>query len=211
VRRSSVLDNAFVSSIRFAELEGGPPEGTGPGKRSRGWPGQTRLEAEWAAKMNKAFERGLAQGEARAAEKTALLVKALGEAQQRIADFKARLEVEAEKQAVELAVKLAETVIRTQVLFDAGVLRSALDEALQRAPEGSVARVRVNPDDLAAAQSLEGALPGGAADIVADGSIGRGGCIVETNMGEINSTVEHRWEAAQKLLREALPAEDPHG
>jgi len=209
VKRSNVLDNAFVSNVRFAEFDGECREVIGPDGRiiSRG-AGQTRLQAEWTAKMNKAFERGLAQGEAHAAEKPAQLVKALGKARGDLAELMAGVEVEAEKQAVELALKLAETVIRTQVLFDANILRSALNEAVQRAPEGSILRVRVNPNDLAAAESQAGALTTDNVEITSDADVGRGGCVVETKLGDIDSTIEHRWEAAEKLLREASPTEE---
>ncbi len=135
MRKSNVLDNAFVSSVQFAQL----------GARSREKAGVeddqddcSRQEAEWVVKMNKAFERGLAQGEAHAGEKLQLLVQALGKA-------RGDLEAEAEKQAVHLAIKLAQTVMRTQVLFDNSALEAALDEALQRVSASSILRVRGNP------------------------------------------------------------------
>jgi len=207
VRRSDVLENAFVSGVRFAEL--------GPGRRAErpmivapgGEVRCERVEAEWTAKMNKAFERGLAQGEAHAQEKVKLLVQALGEARRELADLAVGLEAKAEKHAVELALKLTEIVMRTQPAFDENALRSALDEALRRTAPDAVLRIRVNPADVEPARSL-GEPAAQDVEIVADPDVGRGGCVLDTKLGEIDSTIEYRWEAAQKLLRELCAPEE---
>jgi len=168
---------------------------------------KARETAEWNAKVAEAFEQGLAQGEQRAAAKVRGLVAALDTA---LGGLAACLTAEAEKHAVELAKRLASEVMCAQVLFDEHVLRAALGEALQRTPAESLLRLRVNPDDLAAARQLCGELAAGHVETCADASVGRGGCVAETNLGQIDSTIERRWEAAAKLLAET-PREEHHG
>lgn len=213
MKSRNVLDNVVASAVVFPELEGGHVAGRPESLETRSTRQAIeaegiRREAEWTAKVDQAFENGLAQGRERAAEKMALLVQALEKSHRDLLGFRAAIETEAEKQAVGLALGLAQTVMRTQVAFDADVLRSALDEAVKWAPAESILRVRVNTDDLAAAESLCKPLAAGRVEIVADAAIGRGGCVVETKLGDLDSTIEQRWEAAAKLLRAAAAEEE---
>jgi flagellar assembly protein FliH len=209
MRKSNVLENAFVSSVHFGQLAKREPKNSRQliEEKSRDAERAT-LEAEWTAKMNKAFERGLAQGEAHAAETLKPLLRAFEKARGELAGLRAGIEAEAEREIVDLAVKLAETVVQTQVGFDRKALRSALGQALRRAPEGRVLRIRVNPGDLEAARSVGVEPAAEGVEILGDAGVGRGGCVVETELGQIYSTIESRWEAAQRLLLNEAPVEN---
>ena len=212
MKSQSILDNAVASAVVFPELGGRvaayPESSEARNHRDADEAERAQREAEWAAKVDKAFERGLAAGEQRSSERVASFVQALEKAHRDLLGFRAGIEVEARKQAVELALKLAQTVMRTQPAFDASVLRSALDEAVKRAPANSILRVKVNSDDLEAAELLCKALAAGAVEVLPDATIGRGGCVLETKLGDIDSTIEQRWEAAEEVLREASFAEE---
>jgi flagellar assembly protein FliH len=212
VKSRNVLDNTVASAVVFPELEGGgvaglPESSTAKANKEAQEAERLQIEAEWNAKVNQAFDKGLALGNQRAAEKVDLLVQALDKSHRDLLGFREAIEAEAEKQAVGLAVGLAQAVIRTQVAFDPDVLRSALGEAVKRAPADGILRVRVNTDDLAAAEPLCGQLVTGRVEVVADPAIGRGGCVVETKLGDLESTIEQRWEAAAELLRAASSEE----
>jgi len=209
MRKSNVIENAFASSLRLDELEGSGRGGEEEERAAQERAAEkARLEAEWSAKMNRAFERGLAQGEAHAAEKLAPLMKALQQARAQLVGMCEGLEAEAQRQIVALATKLAEVVIRTQVAFDESVLKASLDEALKRTVPSSVVRIRVSPRDLAAAEKLGAELGADGLVVEGDASIGPGGCAIETQLGEIFSTIEHRWEAAAQLLQDSVIGED---
>ncbi|NQT18611.1 MAG: hypothetical protein HQ592_02820 [Planctomycetes bacterium] len=208
MKSQSILDNAVASAVVFPELGGRvaayPESSEARNHRDADEAERAQREAEWAAKVDKAFERGLAAGEQRSSERVASFVQALEKAHRDLLGFRAGIE----EQAVELALKLAQTVMRTQPAFDASVLRSALDEAVKRAPANSILRVKVNSDDLEAAELLCKALATGAVEVLPDATIGRGGCVLETKLGDIDSTIEQRWEAAEEVLREASFAEE---
>lgn len=209
MRQSSVMTNVPVQRASFAEIaspqeQRRQTEDAEARRRAEAEAlaraqaeKEARIRADAAAKAREAFEAGLAKGRAEAAQTFDSLAQAFAKAS---IDLRAELEAEAESQAVKLAVDLAEVVIRTQVQFDQAALRAALAEAIARTPAENVLRLRVNPDDLAAARELGASLHLEQAEIVADPAVGRGGCIAHTALGLIDSTVEHRWEAARQVL-----------
>ncbi|HUS57334.1 MAG TPA: FliH/SctL family protein [Planctomycetota bacterium] len=205
MRRSSVIEvspnsvagAAFVQLATDADREKKAREAEQAARKAR-------EAAEWTAKVSKALAQGEAQGEKKAAERVQSLVAALEQAHGMLC---ARLVAEAETQTVELAQRLASMAMRTQVQWDESVLKAALNEALQRTAIENVLRLRVNPDDLTAASILCGQLSATHVQLTGDPGVGRGGCIIDTNLGEIDSTIERRWQAALKLLAEK-PAED---
>lgn len=213
MRQSSVMSNVPIKRVCFAEIVS--PQET----RRQAEDAETRRraeaealararaekeacrQAEAAIKVREAFDAGYAKGQAAAVEKLERLAHAFRAA---CIGLRTELESEAENQAVRLAVDLAEVVIRTQVQFDEAVLRASLTEALARTPAENVLRICVNPDDLAAARELGAALRLEQAEVVADPTVGRGGCIAHTALGLIDSTVEHRWEAARQVLLQTI-------
>ena len=221
MRRSHVLSESAWSNAGFAQFP--PPADKvreADEKRRRAEAEEARKQAEaqanaerearWAAqtaeKVAKAFDEGLNQGRKEAAGRLESLLAGL---QKTSAGLKATLLAEAEKLAVELAVELAGAVVRTQVSFDEKVLHAALGDALARTSPENVLRIRVNPDDLAAAQELGAGLRLHEVEISADASIGRGGCAMDTRLGEIDSSIEQRWLAAEQVLRESCGVETP--
>jgi len=217
VRQSSVLNDVRIQRASFAEItsaqeERRESEEAAARRRAEALARaqaekDARRQAEAAARVREAFDAGFAKGQQAAAEKLDRLAVAFRTA---YVDLRAALEAEAENKIVELAIGLAESVMRTQVQFDAAVLRAALAEVLARTPPETVLRVRVNPDDLAAARELGASLHLEQAEIAADPEIGRGGCAVHTSLGLIDSSLECRWEAARQLLLHAATPNDEH-
>lgn len=208
MRRSQVLESASTSLPGFSQL-GGPSDKQraameADARRKADAEREARWQADLAAKVNQAFERGLAQGRKHAAAELDPLIAGLRRAH---AELAAVFEAEAERHALALALNLAQTVIQTQVKFDPAVLEAALREAVGRTSADAIVRIRVNPDDLAAAQGLCAPLGLGHVEMIADASLARGGCIVDTRLGEIHSTIEHRWQAARELLEQTARAD----
>jgi flagellar biosynthesis/type III secretory pathway protein FliH len=119
----------------------------------------------------------------------------------------ARARAEAKAAAVVLARKMAERIVGHAVAVDAQVMRDIAGQALAAARPGSGAvLLRVHPEDLA---SLEGARAEWLAEIglqagvklVADSSIGRYGCIVETAVGRLDARLETQLDALERALR----------
>lgn len=102
----------------------------------------------------------------------------------------------AEVQVEEIAIEVAKTLMGAQLNLDRSFIIETTKATLQQLTEANKARIRVNPFDsvilnnaraelLAATASLRGI------EVVGDASI-QGGCIVETERGAVDGTIETR-------------------
>jgi flagellar assembly protein FliH len=133
---------------------------------------------------------GAAQGRAQAAaEAAALLAGARAEA--------TRLLAAAQPAAVVLAARMAERIVGRAVALDPAVMADIAGAALEACrPRGDWIRVRVHPDDLAALTARAAA----ALDLVADDSVGRHGCIIETALGQVDARLASQIAALELAL-----------
>jgi flagellar biosynthesis/type III secretory pathway protein FliH len=128
----------------------------------------------------------------------------------------ARAAAEAERAAavdaaLVLARKMAEKIIGRAVELDPSVMGEIAGQALaaSRARGGAVV-LRVHPDDLSAvdrARSQWSQRIVAAADVrvVADDSVGRHGCVVETPVGRLDARLQTQLDALERAMRGAGP------
>lgn len=134
-----------------------------------------------------------------AAEVTHLLVAARAEAN---ADRLA-----AKDAAVVLARRMAEKIVGRAVEMEPEVMREIAAQALAATRPGKEPVVlRVHPEDLASLDESRGAWLARArtkADVrtVADASVGRHGCIVETADARLDARLDTQLEALERALR----------
>jgi flagellar biosynthesis/type III secretory pathway protein FliH len=126
----------------------------------------------------------------------------------------ARVTAEAERAAAKdaalvLARKMAERIVGRAVALDPSILGEIAGQALaaSRARGGSVV-LRVHPDDLAAVEQTRpnwSQRVAAAADVslVADESVGRNGCVVETPVGRLDARLQTQLDALERALRGA--------
>ena len=128
-----------------------------------------------------------------------------------------RARAEAKVAAIVLARRMAEKIIGHAVALDAQVMRAIAAQALAAAKLGKDAVVlRVHPEDLA---SLESTRAEWLAEIelqahvqlVADVSVGRCGCIVETPHGRLDARLSTQLDAMERALRVVVTKEAQHG
>ncbi len=71
--------------------------------------------------------------------------------------------------------------------------------------------LRVHPDDHALiARGAAETLAARGARLVADAQIGRGGCLLQSDIGLVDATIEERWRRAASRLGSELPWRDAH-
>jgi type III secretion protein L len=141
--------------------------------------------------------RDLARAEA-AAEMAAVLAAARAEA--------ARQRQASASDAIAIAVKMAEQIVGRAVTLTPAVMAEIAAAALESCrPRGDWVRVRVHPEDVAAVTSrrreLAARAPKAAAlDVVADETVGRYGCVVETALGRVDARLETQLAALERAL-----------
>ena len=161
-----------------------------------------------AEAVQQGFEEGRAAGrEAALAEVTELLVAARAHAES--------LRARGRDTALALARRMAEKIIRRAVALDQAAMAEIVSHALEasRAADGAVV-VRVHPEDLAAVEGerprfTERLAATASLRLLADPSVGRAGCVVETPLGRLDARLAAQLDALERAV--AAPRPRPQG
>ena len=146
------------------------------------------------AARQEGFETGRADG---VAETAVALAAAHAEA--------ARLVAEAGPTAIALATKMAEKIVGRAVALAPETMAEIAGEALAGCrPGAGTVRVRIHPDDLppveARREALEARAPAATLELVADETVGRHGCVIETPQGRVDARLETQLAALERAL-----------
>lgn len=100
-----------------------------------------------------------------------------------------------EQMGLQVAIAIAEKIVRREIVSTPEISTTLLRESLQLASGCGEIHVRLNPQDLSSMQSGETMLCDelkklAPAQIIADASVSRGGCLVETKFGQIDNRIE---------------------
>lgn len=168
--------------------------------------GKTGTERLLSDRERRAFERGRAQGRAEGIEQSAtlrashsqqleLLIRSLRERFD-------ELESGGADALIDAALAIARHVVRREVEVDREAVLPALREALAvLVDQQSQPRVFLNPRDLELVRAdldADGMLKG--CRFLADAAVERGGCRVETPLGEIDARLGTRWQRVLDAL-----------
>ncbi len=156
-------------------------------------------EERAAAITRDAMARGYADGRAeglRAAEDQCR------EHLERLAELARRASVDresmvrsAEQELATLALEIASKVIRREVASDPTIVLSMVESAIEKVGTTDSVRILVNPEDADLVREKWLELRGAVAfesnwEVVGDGHVDRGGCIIETKSGMVDSRIE---------------------
>ena len=112
-------------------------------------------------------------------------------------------------EVVELALAIARKVICREVKMDKEVVVCVAKEALARVEDSATINIKMNPSDLQFINETKYQL----SDLVdniedvtltAEERIESGGCIIETNLGEIDARIENQLQAVEESFRSAI-------
>ena len=146
------------------------------------------------AARREGFESGRADGVAEAA---VALAAARREA--------ARLLEATAPAAIALAAKMAERIVGRAVALAPETMAEIAGQALAACrPGAGTVRVRIHPDDLPAVEARRAALEAGAPaatlELVADETVGRHGCVIETPQGRVDARLDTQLAALERAL-----------
>jgi len=160
-----------------------------------------------AAEVERAArDRGRAEAQAQAqvaldravADLRGQLTAALDE----LASLKVEMAARAEKDLVRLALAIAHKIVQREVRVDHEIALALTRVALARVHSRAGATVRLHPDDYSYVCAHRAKLNSEAAiEIIEDRNVGPGGCIVQSEMGEIDARIEQQFaEIEQDFL-----------
>ena len=166
-------------------------------------------EARLAAIEREAFAEGFAQGERAGAEASAVqadaMFRRLARALEDVATLRTQIARDTEQQMVQLALTVARRVIQREVSGDPELMMAIARVALDRVAEAAHLTVRLNVEDHAViTASHDPGWLGSHVTVVADARLPRGGCRIESELGNIDAGVEAQLQQmTQALLQEA--------
>jgi type III secretion protein L len=162
-----------------------------------------RIVAEAESEAERARAQAVQEGRERGlAAVSELLVGA------RAVAARARQSAEADLRA--LAVKIAEKILGRELELQPNAVVDVAREAIRLIGEPHTVTLRAHPDDVEALERgrprlLERLRTSAALTIRADERIGRGGCIVESELGLVDARLSTQLEAIERALRGEAP------
>lgn len=105
---------------------------------------------------------------------------------------------------VELALAIARRIVRREVALDSELTVAMARVALERLGDSTSVTIRLNPDDYeTTAGRREALLPGSHVTVVPDTAVSRGGCLVQSDFGYVDASIDAQFqELARALLVE---------
>jgi flagellar assembly protein FliH len=116
---------------------------------------------------------------------------------------------EIEKEVVELALAIAKQVICREITIDRDIVVCVAREALAKVEDPGRVKIKMSPCDLQFANETRSQLSNLIKNIEnvtleAAENIQNGGCIIETDLGEIDARIEKQLQAVEESFRTAM-------
>ncbi len=167
------------------------------------------LEEQHANELREEFLKGFAEGESSGilSEKQRIdpAVNALERSVEELGNLRKSMVKQFEKECVELAIAIAEKIVHHEVSVNKETVVHVLKNAVTQICGSGILEIRVNPADLEVIQnaglSLED-LKTESTSLEADNAVHSGGCIIKTDFGCVDATIDHQLEAVIEALRE---------
>ena len=158
---------------------------------------------------NKGIHIGEKAGFEAAVQQVEPVVKSLQQALQHLNDLRRETHKHVEREVVELALAIAKKIVCHEVQTDRETVLCVAKEALSRVENPAKVKIKLNPSDLQFIedtrlrlvewlQNIENV------SIEPDETITSGGCLVETNLGDIDARIEKQFQAVEESFKTEL-------
>ncbi len=147
-----------------------------------------------------AYENGFLQGEKAgmeiAEQKAEVVMGRYAESILELSKFKSSLYAQVEREVVKLAVAVAKKIIHREIQADPDIIQTLVRVALSHVAEKSAVTVHLNPVDynyLLERRAELSQSEGRDISLLADKSVERGGCLIQTECGDIDARIEEKF------------------
>lgn len=149
---------------------------------------------------------GVALARAELVDQMALLQQALLESK----SIRDRLLWAAEPEIIELVLDATRTVVGEHARLDPTLAVETVERALERAGSQNVVAIRIHPERRELIEAHLTELHGTPAtyEVRGDESIAVGGCVIDTQSGQVDARLDVQLGEIARLLRESLPGAD---
>jgi flagellar assembly protein FliH len=161
-------------------------------------------QAHLAGLEREAFTKGYAQGERAGLEaggkRAEAMLRRVAQTLEELAGLRQTLIHETERQMVQLSLTLARRVVHREVSLDPELAAALAHVALEKLGTTTPATIRLNPEDYTIVAQDGERWGGVAVTVVPDPGIARGGCLVESDFGCVDATVERQFDELSRAL-----------
>jgi flagellar assembly protein FliH len=159
--------------------------------------------------IDEAYARGQRDAMNTAAAKLESSAKALATALTEVSQLRTRMAQNSRDDMLRLVMAISEQIIQREVSVHTDIINQVIAEALKASVRADHYRIKVNPADLAAVNEhkpLFLASISGLKNLMveADPAVTAGGCKIESDLGEVDATLETQLVAIRQALQEAM-------
>jgi flagellar assembly protein FliH len=154
-----------------------------------------------------AHQEGRATLEAEIAAGVALIVdpwcQELAKTLDEISGLRAAITEQAEADLVKLALEIAKKVVHREVTIDKEIVVTLAGIGLSRVHDRTAAAIHLHPEDFAYLSSQRERIETGhVLELIEDRSISRGGCLIHTEMGDVDARIEQQFAEIERAFLE---------
>ncbi len=156
--------------------------------------------------FKKGYDDGLKKGEEEVNEKIETIKSEYIKTFKKIENLRENIYKDAENEMVSIVKEAIKKVISSNINNSEEFILNVLKDTIKDNIESKNISIRVSPEDYEflenSKEQLGKLFTGKEFKLIKDNSITRGGCIIETDFGEIDSTVETKLEEVLKVLED---------
>lgn len=165
---------------------------------------EQKLKAAGKESYEKGFSEGLKKGIEIESGKVQSALKSLAAAMGEFEKSKREFISVSEKELMNLVIAAAESIIHSEVTVNRDVVCSILNAAMRKILDRDGVRIKLNPEDY---RYITGEKPEALdpeclrkSSLVEDGTVSRGGVIIETLFGEVDASIETQMQELRQAL-----------
>jgi len=156
-----------------------------------------------------AYESGFRQGERAgmdlAEKKLEVMMRRYADAIGDMGRLRAKLYAQVEREVVRLAVEVAKKIVHREIRADREIIQTLVKVALSHVADKSSVTVHLHPVDYSFILERRGELLDGAAEgrelvLLADKSVERGGCLIQTECGDVDARIEEEFREVERAF-----------
>lgn len=207
--------------LRFAEFDGGGGGGTvavqafapvSMAPTVAPMPGNARGGAQVSQReVEEAYARGRQEGIAQAEERIGELGRAFAAAVEDISRLRESILKNSTDDMLRLVLAVAGQVVHVEIASNPQIVLETLKRGLKAAVRSDEYHIRLHPEDLALVSEQKPLLlasVSGLKNITLEGDPGvaRGGCMVESNLGQVDASIDSQLAEIRDKLQQAVAA-----
>jgi flagellar assembly protein FliH len=162
---------------------------------------QRQAETIRAAAREKGLLEARAEMSAEVEAQVADLREQLAETIAAVSRLHGEISRRAEQEMVELALEIARKIVRREAAIDREIALTLARVTLERLDNRAVASLHLHPEDFAYISACRERLDfHGTLELIEDRSIGIGGCLVRTDLGDVDARLEAQFDEISRGL-----------